>query len=121
MTDEDKVGEFEWWMVPVDKKVEKEEEILGMDRVAVLVEGIREPVIRYNNGTVCGGGNAAGEVLMIAFVLAGWMRDDCVVKGAHSRAPGAAVDKDDEERVVGAVQVKLVQGIIAIRERCHGG
>ena len=71
VTDKDKVGEFEWWMVPVDKKVEKEEEILGMDGVAMLVEGIRKAVIRYSNGTVCGGGYAAGEMLMIAFVLAG--------------------------------------------------
>ena len=60
MTNEDKLGEFDWGIVPVDEKVEEEEEILGMDWMSMPLEGIGEAVIRHGHGAICGVGDAAG-------------------------------------------------------------
>jgi hypothetical protein len=61
VTDEDKVGEFDWRIVPVDEIVEKEKEILGMEWMTMFLEGIiGEAVIRHRDWTICGAGDAAG-------------------------------------------------------------
>lgn len=62
VADEDKLGEFDWRIVPVDEKVEEEKEILGMNwmTMTMLLEGIGEAVIRHSNGAICGVGDAAG-------------------------------------------------------------
>lgn len=60
VTDEDKLGNFEWRILPVDEKVEEKEEILGMDWMSMLVEGIGEAVIRHSNGTISGVCDAPG-------------------------------------------------------------
>jgi hypothetical protein len=60
VTDEDKLCEFEWRMFPMDEKVEEEEEILGVEWMTMLVQGISEAVIRHRNGTTCGVGDALG-------------------------------------------------------------
>lgn len=60
MTNEDKLGEFDWGIVPVDEKVEEEEEILGMDWMSMPLEGIGKAVIRHGHGAICGVGDAAG-------------------------------------------------------------
>jgi len=73
VADEHKLGEFDRRFLPVDEKMEEKEEILSMHWMTVMLRGILgwgEPIIGNGDWTICGGGETAGQLTMITFVLA---------------------------------------------------